>query len=351
MHVTVVLYENLRQRIAYDDVTRGKFLCTFSVTDSMTLTPLGDVYIMGEDKKIFEYLKAYVKREGTAPSIRKFCRDQNMTAPAFYRRYGSVGKLLEKAGLPIDERTKARLLISKKATRKRVLKAERRRSRVQTPAPPVESTNDESAQMPTFEKMEQDREDKKAAHDSIVKNAQRFAEELKTLVLDSNVEVCTAILEALNEILPHVLFYKYDVAADIPDLLSAKDILRQVRKERKKLRKQQNQLDDERQEIQRGRELLKRDSNKASLLEHVEKLEWQMKVNTKRFNEAYEALKRFRVLFRTLWSIASKCPNCPKTFMQKMMNSHGDVLEWLLSKKWTRLSFEAEGTARLRSQT
>jgi hypothetical protein len=271
--------------------------------------------------------------------------------PRFYRRYGSLESLVEKAGLKLDKTTMARIKSTRKATRKRVKKSKRKYTQKEQPPSIVESGHVEQPHVRAFEEIRENVQDEEEAKDMIMEKAQCFAEELKTLVLDSNIEVCTAILEALNEILPHVLFYKYDVAADIQDLLSAKDILRQVRKERKKLRKQQNQLDDERQEIQRGRELLKREGNKASLLEHVEKLEWQMKVNTKRFNEAYEALKRFRVLFRALWSIASKCPNCPKTFMQNMMESHGDVLEWLLSKKWTRLSFETEGRATLPSRT
>jgi len=314
------------------------------------------VYIMGEEAKIIEYLRAYVKREGTAPSVRKFCRDQNMTAPAFYRRYVSMGKLLEKAGLPIDERTKARLLISKKATRKRVQKAERKHARVQTRAPPVEGVNDEPAQTPTFEKIEWAREEGEAAHDSIVENAQRFAEELKILVLGTtdevSVEVNTAVMEALNEVLPVILMYKYDIMADISDLLVAKDVLRQARKAREKLRKEKTQMDGERVEIQRARELLKRDSDKAALLEHVRKLEWQVKVNIDHFNEAYEVLKRGRVVFRELWSVASTCPNCPSTFVRNMMVSHRDLLDWLTSGKYhMRLSFEPEGTPKLGYRT
>ncbi len=306
---------------------------------------------MDEEERIIEYLKAYVKREGTTPSIRKLCREINTTPPTFKAHYGSLPELMEKAGLEVDEGTKIRMKLTAKATRKRIKKAERKRAKVQTSAPPVEGVNDEPAQMSTFEKIEQDREDEKAAHDSIVENAQRFAEELKTLVFNSNVEVNTAILEALNEVMPAILFYKYDIAADIPDLLSAKDVLKQVKKEQKKLRKEQIQLDGERLEIQHEWEEVKRDSDKASLLEHVEKLEWEKKVNTNRFNETYDALKRFRVLFRGLWSIASKCPNCPKTFMQNMMASRGDILEWLTSGKYTRLSFETEGTPKLGHQT
>jgi len=312
------------------------------------------VYIMGEDDKIIEYIKAYVKREGTAPSVRKFCRDQNTTAPAFYRRHGSMVKLLERAGLPIDERTKARLLISKKATRIRVRKAERKRSRVQTRAPSVEGADGEPAQTSTFEKIEWAREEGETAQDRVKEHVQQFIEELKTLVLGTtdqvSVEVNTAILEALNEVVPVVLFYKYDIMADIPDLLAAKDVLRQARKEREKLRKEQIQLDGERLEIQHARELLKRDSDKKSLLEHVEKLEWRMKVDIKRFTETYDGFKQFRTLFRELMPVIRRFPPCQKAFVQNMMENHNDVLKWLTSGGM-RLSFEAEGAYKPYCQT
>jgi len=185
----------------------------------------------------------------------------------------------------------------------------------------------------------------------IMEKAQCFAEELKTLVLTSHPDVAGAILQALGEVLPHILWFNFDVEATIPDLLVANDVLKQVKKQRKKLRKERSQLDGERLELERGRELLKRDSSKKSLLEHVEKLEWQRKVDIKRFNEAYDAFKRFRTLFRELMPIIRKFPDCHKTFVENMMESHDDVLEWLLSKKWTRLSFETEGTSRLPSRT
>jgi len=264
--------------------------------------------------------------------------------------------ICEKADIKIDKRMKNRLKISRKATRKRSKKSVRKHVQNEQTPPVVKSVNDEPAQMSAFEKIEEAREDAEAAHDTIVENAQRFAEELKTLVLGTtdevSVEVNTAVMEALNEVIPVILLYKYDIMADIPDLLVAKDVLKQVKKERKKLRKQQIQLDGERLEIQHGWEELKRSSDKASLLEHVEKLEWEKKVSINRFNEAYEALKRSRVLFSELWSVASKCPNCPSTFVQNMTVSHRDILDWVTSGKYhMRLSFETEGTPKLGYRT
>jgi len=307
---------------------------------------------MGEEAKIFEYLEAYIKREDTAPSVRKFCRDQNMTPPTFYRLYGSMGKLLEKAGLPIDERTKARLLISKKATRIRVRKAERKHSRVQTTAPIVETVNVEPVHTPAFEELMQKGEDE----DSIREHAKVFAEELKTLVIGEDpdhqvpLEAYNALIDSLIEVLPVILYCKYDVWAELPDLLSAQDVLRKVRKEQKKLCKEQIQLDGERLEIQQARELLKRDNDKAALIEHVEKLEWRLKVNDKRFDETYNAFKQFRTLFRELMPVIRKFPPCQKVFVQNMMENHNDVLNWLTSGGM-RLSFESEGTPKPASRT
>ena len=310
-----------------------------------------NVIDMSEEDRVIEFLRGFVKREGTTPSVRKLCREVNMTPPAFYRRFGSLEKLCEKAGVEIDQGTKARLRLSMKATRKRIRKAEKKR--VQSPhAPPtVESQNIEMETESTFEKLQQGLKDKEAAQDSIKENARNFAEELKTLALTGHPDVNGPILEALGEVMPSVLFYKYDIAASVPDLLAANDVLHQVHEERKKLTDEEKKNATERADIAKEWERLKRDSDKASLLEHVEKLEWQMKVGINRFNETYDALKRFRVTFRELWKIASKCPNCPETFMQNMMASHGDILEWITSGKYTRLSFETEGTSRLGRQT
>jgi len=262
--------------------------------------------------------------------------------------------ICEKADIKIDKRMKNRLKISRKATRKRSKKSVRKHVQNEQTPPVVESVNDEPAQMSAFEKIEEAREDAEAAHDTIVENAKRFAEELKTLVLGTtdqvSVEANTAILEALGEVVPVVLFYKYGIMADIPDLLTAKDVLRQVKKERKKLHKERTQLDSERQEIQGARELLKRDSDKAALIEHVEKLEWRLKVNDKRFDETYNAFKQFRTLFRELMPTIRKFPDCQKTFMQNMMENHNDVLNWLTSGGM-RLSFETEDKPKIPSRT
>lgn len=319
-------------------------------------TPLGALFTTSDEEKIIKFLQKHVQEKGTTPSVRRLCREANISPSKFYALFGSLESLCEKAGVKLDQGTISRISISAKATRKHVRKAERKRSRVQTPAPSVEGVDDKPAQTSAFEKIEWAREEGEAAHEGIVENAKRFAEELKTLVLGTtdqvSVEVNTAILEALNEVVPVVLFYKYDIMADIPDLLAAKDVLRQARKAREKLRKEKTQMDGERVEIQRARELLKRDSDKAALLEHIRKLEWQVKVNIDHFNEAYEVLKRGRVVFRELWSVASKCPNCPSTFVRNMMVSHGDILKWLTSGKYhMRLSFEAEGTPRPGRQT
>jgi len=317
-------------------------------------TPLGALFTTSDEEKIIKFLQKHVQEKGTTPSVRRLCREANISPSKFYVLFGSLESLCERAGVKLDQGTISRISISAKATRKHVRKAERKRSKVQTRAPSVEGADDEPVQTSSLEKIEWAREEGEAAHDSIVENAQRFAEELKTLVLGTtdevSVEVNTAVLEALNEVVPVILFYKYDIMADIPDLLAAKDVLRQARKEREKLRKEQIQLDGERLEIQHARELLKRDSDKKSLLERVEKLEWRMKVDIKRFTETYDGFKQFRTLFRELMPVIRRFPPCQKAFVQNMMENHNDVLKWLTSGGM-RLSFEAEGAYKPYCQT
>ena len=227
-----------------------------------------------------------------------------------------------------------------------------RSRRVQTRAPPVETVNVQPVHTPAFEGLMQKGEDE----DSIKEHAKVFAEELKTMVIGENpdhqvpLEAYNALIEALVEVLPVILYCKYDVWAELPDLLVAQDVLKKARKERKKLRKEQIQLDGERLEIQEARELLKRDNNKAALIEHIEKLEWKIKVDAKRFNEAYEAFQRFRTLFRELMPVIRKFPDCHQLFVQNMMENHNDVLNWLTSGGM-RLSFESEGTPKPASRT
>jgi len=317
-------------------------------------TPLGALFTTSDEEKIIKFLQKHVQEKGTTPSVRRLCREANISPSKFYALFGSLESLCEKACVKLDQGTISRISISAKATRKHVRKAERKRSRVQTPAPSVEGADDKPAQTSAFEKIEWAREEGEAAHEGIVENAKRFAEELKTLVLGTtdevSVEVNTAVMEALNEVLPVILMYKYDIMADISDLLVAKDVLRQARKAREKLRKEQIQLDGERLEIRHARELLRRDSDKKSLLEYLEKLEWQMKVNTKRFNETYDSFKRFRTLFRELMPVIRKFPPCQQVFVQNMMENHDDVLNWLTSGGM-RLSFETEDKPKLGYRT
>jgi AcrR family transcriptional regulator len=331
-------------------------------------TPLGALFNTSDEEKIIKFLQKYVQEKGTTPSVRRLCREASISPSKFYALFGSLESLCERAGVKLDQGTIARISISEKATRKHVRKAERKHaqhgvkkldvcraiSEAQTRAPPVEGADDEPAQTSTFEKIEWAREEGEAAQDRVKEHVQQFIEELKTLVLGTtdqvSVEVNTAILEALNEVIPVVLFYKYDIMADIPDLLAAKDVLRQVKKERKKLRKEQIQLDGERNEIQQARELLKRDSDRAALLSHVEKLEWQIKVNTKRYDEVYGAFKKLRTLFWELMPVIRRFPPCQKVFVENMMQNHGDVLKWLTSGGM-HLNFETEGTPKLGHQT
>jgi hypothetical protein len=282
------------------------------------------------------------------------CREANLTPPRFYGAFKNLEGFCERADIKIDRETLVRIKRTRKATKRRTREKRRQLPRDSNPpAPPtVESEAPTVQEAPTVTQIQEDEKAEKEARKTRIKNLKQLANTVKDLALYGDFEVNSIFLEALNDVIPAVLFYKYDVAASIPDLLAANDVLHQVHEERKKLNDEEKKNATERADIAKEWELLKRSSDKASLLEHVEKLEWQMKVNTKRFNETYDALKRGRVAFRELWSVAFKCGNCSEAFVRNMTVSHGDILEWLSSGKYhMRLSFEDEGTSRLGRQT
>ena len=83
---------------------------------------------MSEEERVFEYLRAYVKRGGTTPTIRKLCREFDTTPPTLYKKYGPLEDLCRKANVEIDDQTRVRLRMSMKATRKHVHRAEKKRT-------------------------------------------------------------------------------------------------------------------------------------------------------------------------------------------------------------------------------
>jgi AcrR family transcriptional regulator len=295
---------------------------------------------MGELDRIIGFVREHYEKNGQIPSVRRICREANVTVPWFYRRFSSLEGLVEKAGLKIDKVTLKRIRSTRKATKRRT--REKRRQLPKDSNPPAPPTVEcEAPEVKAGDMSTQIREDakrEKETHKTHVKNAKQLANTVKELALDDDLEVNSIFLEALNDVIPVVLFHKYGIAASVPDLLAAKDVLRQVDEERKKLDAEEKKNVAERVDIAEAWEKLKRDSDKASLLERVEKLEWEKKVNTNRFNETYEAFKRFRTLFRDVRPIMMKCPNCQEAFMQMM--SQDDFFKWLQSMKWARLSFE-----------
>jgi len=294
------------------------------------------VYIMGEDEKIIEYLKAYVKREGTAPSVRKFCRDQNTTSPAFYRRYGSMGKLLEKAGLPIDEKTKQRLQISKKATRKHVRKAERKRSRVRILAPTVEGENCEPQRTPTFALIQEDLATEQEARESRKERTQQFADEVKTLALNDDSEISGPIVDALCfGVLPTILEREFGVSFTLEELCQAELTLRKVQEEWKKLEAKELQLDGYAKKVQADRERLKADSDKGALFRRVESLEAEKRVLTSQVNEARIVYENYRRVFSGFCATVFKCKACGPRFLG-YMESYPEANAWLLKGEWKK---------------
>lgn len=291
---------------------------------------------MDEDDEVFEYLRAYVKKEGTAPSVRKFCRDRNTTPPAFYRRYKSMPKLLEKAGLPVDERTKARLLISKKATRKHVQKAERKRSRVQTPGPTVESENHEPQRPPTFALIQEDLETEQEARESRKERIQQFVDEVKTLALNDDPEISGPIVDALCfEALPTILEKEFGVSFTLEELCQAELTLRQVQEERKRLHAKEIQLDGYVKKFQAERERLRMDSDKGALFQRVESLEAENRVLRSRLNEARLLYDNYRIVFQCFLNAVKPCRDC-FTRVLNGMESHPEANAWLLRGDWIR---------------
>jgi len=291
---------------------------------------------MDEEARIIEYLKAYVKREGTAPSVRKFCRDQNTTSPAFYRRHGSMVKLLEKAGLPIDERTKQRLQISKKATRKHVRKAERKRSRVQTPAPTVEGENCEPQQTPTFALIQEDLATEQEARESRKERTQQFADEVKALALNDDPEISGPIVDALCfGVLPTILEREFGVSFTLEELCQAELTLREVEEERKKVGELAKKNRDERLAIELEWEKVKRIPEKGELLEHIEQLQRKIKVLTGNLNEARATYNNYRTVFSGLWDAVFECRVCSARFTS-YMESYPEVNVWFFKGDWRR---------------
>ena len=310
----------------------------------LTLTP--------EEQKVIDFAREFHAQNGQVPAIRRICRECNISAPWFYRAFRNLEGFCERAGIKIDRETLVRIKGTRKATKRRTREKRRQLPRDSNPlAPPTvecEAPGVQAGYMLT--QIREDAKKEKEAHKIRVKNIKQLANTVKDLALYGDFEINSIFLEALNDVIPVVLFYKYDIAASVPDLLAANDVLHQVHEERRKLNDEEKKNATERADIAKEWERLKRDSDKASLLEHVERLKREQKINVGRFNEAYYAFKQFRMLFREIMPIMRRCPTCYKTVIQNMMESHDDVLNWLTSGKM-RLSFEIEDTSKLVSRT
>jgi hypothetical protein len=300
---------------------------------------------MSEETRLIEYIRAYFEKEGTTPSIRKICKEINTTPPTLCARYGPLSRLVEKAGLSMDQATRERMRISAKATRKHVHQAEKKRAKAPKTASTAEAVREEPAHTPAFQELMQESTSKKPSEANIRENARLFIGELKALAWGDDpkcpvsVEVNTAILEELYEIIPMVLNFEHDVWIDVPALLRARRALLQDRKERKRLRAEASRERREREELERQRELLKRDSDRKALIELVDRLQRERKASNDQLNEAMYTVRRFRALFRDI-AMIFKCQKCGPAFVQSL--NHDGLYEWVQKREWRRLTFEED---------
>jgi hypothetical protein len=292
---------------------------------------------MGEEERIVEYLKAYVKREGTLPTIRRLCRDMNTTAPTFKAQHGSLLQFCEEHGIPIDEQTRARMKLTVEATSKRVKKAERKRHRDSKPSPPVESVNAESVRTPTFELIREDLAIERKAHESCKKRAKQFTKEIKVLALNKDPEISGPIVDALCfEALPTVLEKEFGVSYTLDELCQVELTLRQVQEERERLHAKQIELDDyakrveaDRLQVQEERRRIEAIPDKAELQKQVERLLAWNKLLVDKNDEIYVNNKNLRTVNNCLLTSIANCEACKAKF-QQMMAPYKEASEWFL---------------------
>jgi hypothetical protein len=299
-----------------------------------------------EERSVIEFVQAYFKKENTTPSVRKLCKETNLTTPRFYRLFGSLQKLCEKAGIYVDQATRERLKISAKATRKRQKKAERKRSRVQiaTTAPKDQGSHAQPA--PTFEEIQRNLQDEEEARQARVDNVKKFVAQIELLALNENREISEPALEEFYNIIPHLLKKKHGVSYSVKDLIGAEETLHQARITLQKLQEKELRVDAklkkneaERLEIQHKWEKLKADPEKAGLLRRIYVLEDENKVYRSRLDESYTVSKGLRIVVNSLLGAVSNCNCCKARFVQNMA-PHKPVLEWFLKGDWSLMSFE-----------
>ena len=281
-----------------------------------------------------------------------------MSPPRFYRLFGSLEGLCEKAGIKLDRETKERIKGTRKATRRRV-KKKRIIHRDSNPAVTVESVKQPTASI--YEEIQRDLDTESEARENRLMNVGRFAGEIQTLALSADAQISEPVLDALHNVLPAVLKQKYGVEATLKDLLGSQEFLRQVQKREKKLREKEFQLDGLGQKLEQKEQRIqtewenikkerKRDPGKAALQVRVNELEQNEKVLQDMLNEVYVRDKNFRLIATTFLFSISQCEKC-RTLAINSLKLHPQVLEWFLERKWMTLSFDTLDASKLLSQT
>lgn len=250
---------------------------------------------MSEEEKIIEFVRDFVQKRGAIPSIRRICRECDVSPPWLYRRFGSLESLCEKVGVKVDREMRSRLKRSKKTTKHRVKKAMKKMAPKEQAPPTIESDMPEPSPAPTFETIQQNLKDEESARQERLENVEKFATQIQVLVMDENPEISNIAMDALAGVLPTILEHKFGVKAPLKDLLEAPRTLAEIRKEREKLRKKEIQLSGisekvraERVDLQLEWEKVKNIHEKGVLLQRIEQLERENKVCVRQLNEARE---------------------------------------------------------------
>jgi hypothetical protein len=163
--------------------------------------------------------------------------------------------------------------------------------------------------------------------------AKEFAQELIALVLKTkSVTVNSAVMDALHEVFPIIMLYKYDVDVSIEDLVGAKNVLRRSRSTLKTIQRKELDLEEREQKLKAQMDLLK-DAQEGKLIDRVESLEWKLKnVQADKAN-ALKAIKHYHAVFLALSKTVHRCQYCSTRFTE-FMQQHPEQDKWLLSGEW-----------------
>jgi hypothetical protein len=222
-----------------------------------------------------------------------------LSAPRFYRAFGSLESFCEKAGVKLDKETLKRMKETARATRRHAKKSVKKAVATHVEKPTPESKHCEQ-RTPTFELMQEDLATEREAHESRKERAQQFAHEMKILALNGDPEISDPIVDALCfEVLPTVLEREFGVSFTLEELCQAELTLRQVQEERERLHEKELELDGyakkveaERLQVQKERQRIEAIPDKAELQKQIERLLAWNKTLADRNEELYQQLQQ-----------------------------------------------------------